>query len=91
MSDKPIVNTSQTDWARIDAQRDEDIDTSDIPPLTDAFFTRATPRVPHKRVKTTLQVDADVLQWFKAQGDDYEQRLNAALRIYAEAHKAASQ
>lgn len=37
----------------------------------------------------TVQVDSDVLDWFQAQGDDYEQRVNAALRIYAEAHQAA--
>ncbi len=27
-------NTSRTDWARIDAMNDEDIGTSDIPPLS---------------------------------------------------------
>lgn len=91
MSDKPMRNTSRTDWKRVDAMADEDIDTSDIPPLTDAFFKRAKLRLPQRRVTTTLQIDADVLNWFKAQGDDYEQRLNAALRIYAEAHQAASQ
>lgn len=90
MSDKPILNTSQTDWERIDALSDEDIDTSDIAPLSDTFFKRAKLRLPQKRVLTTVQIDADVLHWFKAQGDEYEQRLNAALRIYAEAHKAAT-
>ena len=30
-------NTSQTDWARIDAMSDENIDTSDIPPLSSDF------------------------------------------------------
>ena len=90
MSDKPMINTSRTDWERIDALGDEHIDTSDIPPLTDDFFRCAKVRLPRKRVTTTLQIDAEVLNWFKAQGDDYEQRLNAALRIYAEAHKAAS-
>ena len=91
MSDKPMKNTSGTDWERVDAMEDEDIDTLDIPPLTDAFFKRARLRVPQHFVTATLQIDADVLNWFKAQGDDYEQRLNAALRIYAEAHKAAQQ
>ena len=32
---------SQTDWARVDAMTDEEIDTSDIPPLTDDFFKKA--------------------------------------------------
>ena len=33
--------TSATDWARIDRMTDDEIDTSDIPPLDDAFFAKA--------------------------------------------------
>ena len=87
MSDTPMNRPSETDWARIDALTDDEIDTSDIPPLTDAFFARAKVRLPKDMVM--MHVDPDVLAWFKAQGDDYEQRINAALRIYAEAHQAA--
>jgi hypothetical protein len=39
-------NTSKTDWARIDAMADDDIDTSDIPPLGEAFFAKAKLRMP---------------------------------------------
>jgi len=35
-----------TDWARIDLMTDEEIDTSDIPPLDEAFFARAKWRIP---------------------------------------------
>ena len=80
---------SETDWARIDAMSDDEIDTSDIPPLTEDFFKRAKVRLPKHQVPVTMHVDPDVLAWFKAQGEGYEQRMNAALRIYAEAHKAA--
>jgi uncharacterized protein (DUF4415 family) len=80
---------SETDWTRIDAMTDEEIDTSDIPPLTEDFFNRATVRMPKRKVAVTVQVDPDVLAWFRSQGEDYEKRMNAALRIYAEAHKAA--
>jgi uncharacterized protein (DUF4415 family) len=69
---------------------DEEIDTSDIPPLDDAFFARAGRRLPHSKVPVTVDVDADVLDWYKAQGESYQQRMNAALRIYAEAHKELS-
>lgn len=68
---------------------DDEIDTSDIPPLTEEFFKRVQVRMPKQTVTLTVQIDADLLAWFKAQGDDYEQRVRAALRIYAEAHKAA--
>jgi len=80
---------SETDWIRIDAMTDEEIDTSDIPPLTEDFFNRAHVRMPKRKVAVTVQIDPDVLAWFRAQGEDYEQRMHAALRIYAEAHKAA--
>jgi uncharacterized protein (DUF4415 family) len=67
---------------------DEDIDTSDIPPLTDDFFKRAKLRKPRQAVPVTVQIDPEVLAWFKAQGEDYERRMSAALRIYAEAHQS---
>lgn len=66
---------------------DEEIDTSDIPPLDEAFFASARLRMPEKKVTVTLDIDADVLEWFKAQGDNLDNRINAALKIYAETHK----
>lgn len=87
MNDTPMNKPSETDWERIEAMTDDDIDTSDIPPLTDEFFKRAKIRMPKQLVTMTVQVDADVYNWFKSQGQDCEQRINAALRIYAEAHK----
>lgn len=88
MSVSDMNKPSKTDWARLDAMTDENIDTSDIPPLDDDFFERASLRIPEQQVAVTLHVDANILAWFKAQGEDYEERLSAALRIYAEAHKA---
>ena len=66
---------------------DEEIDTSDIPPLDDSFFANSRLRMPERKVSVTLDVDADVIEWFKAQGEDFHHRVNAALKIYAEAHK----
>ena len=78
---------SETDWERIDAMTDEMIDTSDIPPLTDEFFAKAKWRMPSPSVTIKVRVEPDVLEWYKAQGDDYGFLMAAALRIYAEAHK----
>ncbi len=77
----------ETDSARIDAMTDEMIDTSDIPPLSDGFFAKATWRMPRPAVSVTVRVEPDVLEWFKAQGEAYISLMAAALRIYAEAHK----
>lgn len=82
--------SSATNWARVDALNDETIDTSDIPPLTDEQLARATLRLPRPPVAVTLHIDPDVLAWFKAQGAECEQRINAALRIYVESHKTYS-
>ena len=66
---------------------DEEIDTSDSPPLDDDFFARAEWRMPEKKRAVTLSVDSEVLKWFEGQGADFQQRINAALKIYAEAHR----
>ncbi|MBP8252614.1 MAG: BrnA antitoxin family protein [Herpetosiphon sp.] len=75
---------SRTNWAKIDALTDDDIDTSDIPALPADFTDGATILLPRNTVM--LQVDPDILAWFKAQGADFERRMNVALRIYADAH-----
>lgn len=38
------VAQGQTDWARLDAMSDEDIDLSDIPEMTDEMFAQAVLR-----------------------------------------------
>jgi len=80
-------NTSQTDWERIDAMGDEDIDTSDIPPLSAEFWAKAKLRSP-KQITTSVQVDPDTFAWFQSQGENAAQQMSAALKIYAEAHKS---
>ena len=87
MSASNLKKPSETDWTRIDEMKDDEIDTSDIPPLDETFFANAKLRVPRNKISMTVSVDADVLEWFKAQGEEFQNRINAALRIYAEAHK----
>ena len=67
---------------------DDEIDVSDSPPLDNDFFARAQWRMPEKKTAVTLSVDSEVLKWFEAQGADFQLRVNAALKIYAEAHQA---
>jgi hypothetical protein len=44
------ADNSKTDWARVDAMTDEEIDTSESPELTEQFFLRAK-RWSHGSVK----------------------------------------
>ena len=81
-------NISRTDWSRVDAMTDDDIDTSDIPPLTDEFFAKAKLRLPSSSLaKVAVRVDAETLSWFQSKGEEAEQHMAAALRIYADAQK----
>lgn len=80
----------QTDWKRIDAMKDKDIDFSDIPEVTPEMFARAVLRrnfkpVPRKK-QLTLRVDSDVVDWYKKQGRGYQTRINSLLRAYMEEH-----
>src|SRR5258705_2255202 len=50
MSVRNLKKESKTDWARIDRMTDDEIDFSDIPPLDDAFFERATKLLPRIRI-----------------------------------------
>jgi uncharacterized protein (DUF4415 family) len=87
MNGSSMNKPSQTDWERIDKLTDEEIDTSDIPALDDSFFAKASLRMPQTRVSVTVHVDADLLEWSKAQGEEFESVINAALRVYVERHK----
>lgn len=78
---------SKTDWKRIDALRDEDIDFSEIPELGPDFFARAI-IWPGPKKQITLRIDPDVLTFFRKQGRGYQTVINAILRRYMEARKA---
>ncbi|MGB3137035.1 MAG: hypothetical protein WBB18_09555 [Nodosilinea sp.] len=70
---------------------DDDIDTSDSPPLGKEFFAKATMRMPRSKVSVVaVPVDAETLGWFQDQGEGAERHMAAALKIYAEAQKQAA-
>jgi len=82
MSVSNMNKPSGTDWARLDAMTDDEIDTSDIPPLTEEFFARAVLRMPDGPRSVAVQLDPDLLDWYRAQGADGVRLLNEALRQY---------
>ncbi|MCC6134829.1 MAG: BrnA antitoxin family protein [Candidatus Contendobacter sp.] len=61
---------------------DEEIDYSDIPATTAEQWQGAeVGRFYHPaKEPLTLRIDADVIAWFKAQGKDYQDHINALLR-----------
>jgi uncharacterized protein (DUF4415 family) len=94
MKKRSTTKKSETDWKRIDAMKDEDIDLSDIPEVTPEMFARAVLRrnfkpIPRKK-QLTLRVDSDVVDWYKNQGRGYQTRINSLLRAYMKEHQRTS-
>ena len=88
--DNPEPLTAEEE-ARLERHRniaDDDIDTSDIPELTESFF-KATDGWTAVDVASDRMVDRDLVEWFRARGPDYRERLNAVLRAHVEREDAA--
>ena len=87
-----LPEESRRQLAALAAMAEEDIDTSDIPEVTD--WTGAKRGLFYRPVKQqlTLRLDADVIDWFRQQGTGYQSRMNTALRdhVSREARKKAS-
>lgn len=92
MNEDPTSKELLTDWERLDAMQNEDIDLSDIPEITPEMFARMVVRrglkQPPVKQQITIRLDEDVLQWFREQGNGYQTRINALLRAYMDAHQA---
>jgi len=78
----PLTKKQQAELEALAARSDSEIDLSDIPPLTEAFWKNAVRGKYYKPVKksTTVRIDSDVLAWLRAQGKGYQSRINAILR-----------
>ena len=88
MKEKNTKKKSGTDWKRLKKISDAEIDVSDIPPLDESFFKKATVRMPHPKKAVSLRLDTDILEWFKEQGKGYQTKINAILRVYMQAMKS---
>jgi len=78
----PLTDAQRAHLKTLAARPDSEIDTSDIPEMTDEQWKNAKRGHfyrPRKR-QITARVDADVLDWLQAQGKGYESRINAILR-----------
>jgi uncharacterized protein (DUF4415 family) len=77
---------SKTNFKRVDALRDSEIDLSEVPELGREFFSKAI-RWPGKKKQITLRLDPDTLDFFRKHGKGYQTTINAVLRKYVEACK----
>ena len=87
MNKRSSSTASKTDWPRVRTIKDRAIKhTKDHPEADVRHIVRGVVRqglkpVPPKAA-ISLRLDADVLDWFKAQGPGYQTRINAVLRAY---------
>lgn len=76
-----------TDWARLDAMTDEELEASiandpDWAEFKDLDWSDAVVVLPPKKKAISIRVDEDVLDFFKREGEGYQRRINAVLRSY---------
>lgn len=93
---KSTRNSSKgrTDWARIGALSDEDIERmaeadKDNPATSRAYWADAKIGLQPLKTPVNAKFDADIVAWFKSQGRGYQTRMNAVLRLYMDAQKKA--
>ncbi len=77
----PLTTEQQEILKRLAAMPDDEINTSDIPEMTEAQLVKMQPAHyrPLKK-QITARLDADVLVWLKTGGKGYQSRMNAILR-----------
>ncbi len=87
MNKKFTSRDSQTNWERINNMRDEDINLSDIPEVTENHLAQAVLRVdgktfPKGKVRVNILLDANIVAYFKTQagGRGYQTLINEALK-----------
>jgi uncharacterized protein (DUF4415 family) len=74
----------------VDAQTDADIEAAvrsdpDAAPLADEdWFSTARIVEPPAKVAISIRLDEDVLEWFRANSERYQSKINAVLRAYME-------
>ena len=78
----PLTAMQKAELAALAALPDEQIDTSDIPPLFEAYWRNAVRNPFYRPVKqqVTVRVDSDVLAWLRSAGRGYQSKLNDILR-----------
>ena len=78
----------QTDFARLDAMTEEELEASiDHDEEGEFDWRTAQVGIPGPKRQLTVRFGTDVIDWFKAQGAGYQTRMNAVLRSYVEAQK----
>lgn len=80
-----MKTASNTDWDRVKAIKEDEIDTSDAPEWDASMFANAKIQLPDRKKTISIRLDSDLIDWYKSQGKGYQTRMAAVLRIYKDA------
>mgnify|MGYP001405587622 CR=1 FL=1 len=87
------IPPGQTDWARVDAMTDEEIEAAiaDDPDAasiwTEEEFARSHLLVPMSQRDHWLRLDDDIVAWFARYGEERDARMREVLRAYMARHR----
>ncbi len=86
---KQLPRHLQRELRALEALPDDQIDTSDIPEITDAQWRNRKTGLFYRPVKKpiTIRLDVDLVDWFKGQGRGYQSKMNRVLREYFASHR----
>jgi uncharacterized protein (DUF4415 family) len=91
LDDMVARGEDRTDWARVDAMTEEELEASiDLEEEGETDWDTLQAGLPGPKEHLDVLLDADVIEFFKAQGAGYETRMNAVLRSYMEAKQRKS-
>ena len=81
---------TKTDWERLENMTEEELEAAiagdpDWRDIDPNWFENAKLVYLGPKKQLTLRVNADVVEWFRARGEGYQTRMNAALRAYMDA------
>lgn len=82
-----IMTISKQRLDKIKLISDNDIDYSDIPELDDDWFEKASLYMVDSK-PVPVELDNDVVEWYRTQDQNYKIRINAILRAYMNKHRA---
>jgi uncharacterized protein (DUF4415 family) len=84
---------SRTDWKRVDAMGERELEAAIASDPDDAHdeaggeWFAGIPPLPPKKEYVHIGLDEDMLGWFRSLGRGYQTRMNAVLRQYYQAHR----
>jgi len=82
----------KTDWERVKAMPQEEVERladEEDGPLPEGWESAIILGPAELKRDVHIRLDADVLDWFRAQGKGYQTRINAVLRAFVDVRRRA--